>query len=230
MLMNEALDVRLELTDKFLTSDQFESPLKNEFKCSICWDVVDPDFFDCTECANLFCTGCVRKDRAVRNKEGKCPVCRAEQFKCGNRIVRNEFLGKRLRCSTCSVSMTVDMYKDHGPKCRLKHLRCPLKCGFFCSSSDMYRLNDHWKKECPRVQPASRFAPQATVIMLVNEQCAYDNIAYGTDSEPVGLLIQSKGIGYNVCDEQPLCSNSDDFTEVAKSKAKQEKEYQSWRS
>ena len=67
MLMNEVLD-RTAITSETLTKEQFESPLATEYLCNICYQVVDPAFFDCSNCDKLFCTGCVQKDMAIRNK------------------------------------------------------------------------------------------------------------------------------------------------------------------
>ena len=83
--MNEALDREVDGT---LAEEQFENPVESQFICNICFQVVDADFFDCSECDNLFCSGCVQKDRVMRNKTGRCPVCRVGKFKCANRFVR----------------------------------------------------------------------------------------------------------------------------------------------
>jgi E3 ubiquitin-protein ligase NRDP1 len=125
-----------------LDENRFNSEVDEEFRCSICRDIIEDPI--ATQCEHVFCKLCINK---WLQKDFSCPVDRKplnnSQLCEPNRFFRNFYLKLELKCefesNGCKKFCKIEDLFNHQKKCKYNPIveyECEKECGALLTMKD----------------------------------------------------------------------------------------------
>jgi len=151
-----------------LDENRFVESVDDEFRCSICRDVIEDPI--ATQCEHVFCKTCINE---WIQKESSCPVDRKTLNKSQlcepSRFFRNFYSKLELKCeyesNGCDIFSKIEDLKSHQDKCKfnpsLKY-ECDKGCGALTSKIDEKNHN------CLQFLKSDHFGFQRDIDNLTN--------------------------------------------------------------